>query len=210
MKSKWVIIKVAAAIILVLVGMVLAVNLTARNTDIPHTRYTVGRIVYLYEQPQDEETALEVLSRTLLMFTGDDRLYVTNLDTTAWSHMGRMEEWIISGEAAGAGPGGIGGAEDLRGMLKEYAGCDVGRIWEARYCLAEPNHQNSSPYHLLLSTSDGRVWFAFVDRSDSNERGAAAALLRLRPGSPCRMGTSPSSSCPSSRSTGRSSCRCPA
>ncbi len=180
-------VSVAAAAVLVFTGILMAVNFSARNTEIPHTRYTVSRIEYLYEQQQYEDV-LEVLSRALLMLTGEDRLYVNSLDAAVWSHMGRMEEWIVSGEASGAGPGGIGGAEDLRDMLKESAGRDVGPIREARYRLTESNHPNGSPYHLLLSTSDGRVWFAFVVRSDSDERGAAAALLRLKAKDPVPKG----------------------
>ena len=176
-------VSVAAAAVLVFTGILMAVNVSARNTEIPHTRFTVGRIEYLYEQERYEDV-LEALPRALLMLTGEDRLYVSSLDAAVWSHMGRMEEWIVSGEASGAGPGGIGGAEGLRDMLKESAGRDVGPIREARYRLTEPNHPNGSPYHLLLSTSDGRVWFAFVVRSDSDERGAAAALLLLKAGKP--------------------------
>ncbi|MBE6724795.1 MAG: hypothetical protein E7576_06295 [Ruminococcaceae bacterium] len=175
-------VSVAAGIVLVLSAVVLAVNLTTRDAKVYHTVYSVKETAFLATE-EDERTG-EYLRSIRYSLTGDDALYACDPDLVSWGLSGRTSDWIEDGELVSDIVRGIGSAEDLRGMIRETSGVNIGAIAEAKVGLNEPTSPNHSPYMTLFSTRDGRIWYAFVGGRETFEKGNVLWLLELTPEDP--------------------------
>ena len=183
-------VSVAAAVVLVLSAVVLAVNLTARDTKLPHTTYSAKEVVFFDLGSPDisEETAdglREGVGQLRWMLAGDGTLYITGPGMPDWYTIeapgGGTVQWIRDGALVSDRIRGIDSAEEFADMIRETTGVEIGRIVDAVVSITEPYSPNHSSYDALFSTEDGKIRAASVVGRESLEKGRADLLIELEP-----------------------------
>lgn len=183
-------VSIAAGLALVLSAVVLAVNLTARNTKLPHAMYAAKEVAFFDLGSPDisEETAdglRQGIGQLRWMLAGDGTLYVTGPGMADWYTNefpgGGTEQWILDGTLVSDRIRGIDSPEDVTEMIRETAGVKIGRIVDAVVSITEPYSPNHSSYDTLFSTADGKIWAASIGGRENLERGNAVFLIELAP-----------------------------
>ncbi|MBE6725822.1 MAG: hypothetical protein E7576_11635 [Ruminococcaceae bacterium] len=137
-------VSVAAAVVLVLSGVVLAVNLTAKDTSLPFARYSVDEVVFYGDERTDE-----ILSHMLVEIAGDGSVW-TRFDNSDMDWYSSDVDWNRHNPIEPIETHG------LTEFIREQTGVKIVRITDA-YRHANPE---STSEWLFFSTASGDVFLA--------------------------------------------------
>ena len=152
-------VSIAAAAVLVLAGIMLAVNPRAKDESIPFSRYSVEEVLYVWR-----ETALnekEKISGWNFEIAGDGSFWINDFATAWYSRSDRSE------------PVGTG---KLSKWLREQTGTNVRRISDA---LLYP-YEEASRGWILFSTGKGEFYAASIYGGVDFDSGECRILCRLK------------------------------
>ncbi|MBQ3707537.1 MAG: hypothetical protein II889_06445 [Clostridia bacterium] len=149
-------VSVAAAVVLVLTGAVLAVNLTVKDTSLPYSRYTIDEVLYFHDERTDD-----ILKNLRLEIAGDGSVWscFVGSDTIAWEYDTSITPIPTDG---------------LTDFIREQTGVKIARITDAA---RKSNYESSSKW-LFFSTASGEVYLAAV-RTELGEFRSVSWLCRL-------------------------------